>query len=195
MEETPGQHLYRSVVLTGISRFKAAQRLQLHSELSTWSISAISFSLIVAAVMTRDLSTGHEFLSKLQIVFSFLTLILSVSLSGYRFGTRSEKMHECGVELNALARLVEEKIYNGQLEDKKESIEEFRERYEALLRSYENHTVNDYHRAKYSRFREIYNLTKTDYWIYLAEFHVKFIHYYLMIVLSLVSTVYIILYL
>ncbi|MCE3025767.1 SLATT domain-containing protein [Salinicola sp. DM10] len=167
--------------MTTVSRFKASERLKLHGELGMWSISSLSFALIVSSVMTLGVPGTDDALVKLQIIFSFLALILSISSSGYRFGMRSERMHDCAIELNALARLMERVLHQGDYCE----IEKLRERYDAILRSYENHNLNDYHRAKYQRFKKLYELKSYWFWLYWFEYQAKFIHYYFIIVASL----------
>lgn len=141
--------LYRKMKKTAMARFECATRMRRHQKFSLWSISIFSAGLIIFPLLhafgvPTYISTG--WLNVMQVVMALMVLVLSLLISANNVGDKAEKMHKCGLELNALchealphcrAELCDVALY-----------ESFRGRYSQILNVYENHEDLDFDRVQ-----------------------------------------------
>lgn len=158
-QETPDQHLLRSLRVTASARFNASRRLRLHEKLSLWSISFFSLVLITIPLfepfgITTTLSNGAVNLA--SITSATLILIASIIVNGSSFSERAEKMHRCGLELNALAREVDLTIQNAKVSEDK--IRDLHTQYDGILSRYENHSNIDFKLAQIDKAPDFYGI-------------------------------------
>jgi hypothetical protein len=137
--------LYTKMRKTGKARFNCAKRLSTHQALSLWSLPLFSAGLIgmtlLSALHIRT-NLAAPFYDLLQIMLALLVLIISLVLSGNKYSDRSERMHRCALEINALCHQIlpdcaanrdNTDVYNRTLE-----------KYGAILNAYENHADIDF---------------------------------------------------
>lgn len=171
MNESPSEHLLRSLRITTTSRFHAARRLRHHEGWSLWSISFASLFLLIVALfkpfgIRLQLNDGIVGLS--QVIASSVILVVSILVNGSKFGERAEKMHSCALELNALTREVETALHSSV---NSKAIDGLRAKYEAILAQHENHSDADFLRAKIRRAADYYGIR----WHHRAQ---AFLQYY-----------------
>lgn len=107
----------------------------------------------------------------MQVVLALLVLVLSLLISSNNLGDKVEKMHRCGLEVNALCH---EGLPFCQTETNDQvKYELFRNRYSQILAVYENHDPLDFDKVKLLLPSE-YKLSKPQqFWIrlrYLMNF-------------------------
>lgn len=137
--------LYAKMRKTAKARFNCAQRLSTHQALTLWSLPLFSAGLIgmtlLSALHIRT-NLAAPFYDLLQIMLALLVLIISLVLSGNKYSDRSERMHRCALEINALCHQIlpdcvanrnNADVYNRTLE-----------KYGAILNAYENHADIDF---------------------------------------------------
>lgn len=137
------EELLDRVRKTASSRLFAHERLKIHVTISLWTISFFSMGLIftpLAQVYNFKLNYSDDYIGFMQVVFAIVILAVSNILSMSNFSVRADRMHDCGMSLNALARKIE-----GAMNDKAiDSYVELSDKYEALLQRHENHAFIDY---------------------------------------------------
>jgi hypothetical protein len=100
------------------------------------------------------LSTPPNAVNLVCAAISLLILVVSLLVSGYKYGERAEKMHTGAIEINSVARRLETAI------DKSEAleIERLTDEYEGILKIYENHKDVDYKVAQIKRYATYYGI-------------------------------------
>lgn len=180
-EESPAEHLHRSLRITSTARFLASKRLRQHE---TWSLWAVTFASIVVLVSSLVVPFGmcpdmpENVVAFTQAVASIAIISISIFVNGNKFGERAEKMHSCALSLNSLTRRAEEAIH-----DKSDPsvMVVIRREYEGILAEHENHSDTDFLIAQIRRAPKYYGITwrdkvraKLEYWsgflIYVAIF-------------------------
>lgn len=136
--------LYRRTHITAKSRFNASKRLADHNHVALVTITLMSLGLI-AIPLIEVFELGNHFENKyvdfFQLFLAIVVLVISVAINSANFGRRSEKLHDCGLELSNLAR----KIY-GFVKDEgtKEIYNDLANAYFEILNRYENHKSIDF---------------------------------------------------
>jgi hypothetical protein len=137
--------LYAKMKKTAKARFNAANRLSNHQSFSLWSLSLFSAGLIgmtLLSALSIPTNLSVQYFNLLQIMLALLVLVLSLLLSANNFSERSEKMHRCGLELNALCHQLLPECQSDQVEP--EIYKATLEKYGNILNSYENHANIDF---------------------------------------------------
>ena len=157
--ETPAQHLLRSLQITSSARFNASRRLRLHQDVSLWAVSVFSVVLIVVPLLEPfgvKTNLNSQLVNLLNIVAAIIILVISILVNSSNFAERSEKMHRCALELNALARDVELRIQEAGVEAT--NIKDLQARYDEILTRYENHEDMDFRVAQVKKAAEFYSI-------------------------------------
>ncbi len=130
---------------TAKARFNCARRLNYHQTFSLWSLSLFSVGLIgmtlLSALHVRTNVTA-PFYDLLQIMLALLVLVLSLLLSANKYSDRSEKIHRCALEINALCHHLLPYCPAGK--ENPEVYKQTLEKYGDVLNSYENHSDIDF---------------------------------------------------
>lgn len=156
--ETPAEHMLRSIRITGAARFHASARLRHHETASLWTISFASLILLLMPVLS---CSGFEFrvnvsvIAFSQIGASAAILVMSILLTGFKFGERAEKMHRCALALNGLCRRLEVIVAAGT---DQVQVDQVAKDYESVLAEHENHAELDYQFAKIQKMPEFYRI-------------------------------------
>jgi hypothetical protein len=137
--------LYTKMKKTAKARFNCAKRLSSHQTYSLWSLSLFSTGLIgmtlISALNIRT-NLSPPFYNLLQIMLALLVLVLSLLLSANNYSDRSEKMHRCALELNALCHEI---LPDCQTDREKPDVyKQTLDKYGNILNSYENHSNIDF---------------------------------------------------
>lgn len=143
-KENPFEELYDRVHKTAASRFFAHDRLKAHQNASIWTITASSLILIIIPLaQTFEIQYGftNNQLNFIQVSLAITILVLSAILSMANFSVRAEKIHQCGMILNALARKIHRHISDKSGSD---VYDQLAKEYDDTLQKYENHTPVDY---------------------------------------------------
>ena len=136
------------MIKTAACRFAANDRLKAHHNASLWTITFFSMGLIaIPLVETFGLKTNFSsnYTSFIQVVLAIVILVISVLLNMTNFSVRAEKMHQCALSVNTLARKV-----HRHLNDKSSAAkyEDLVKEYDNILQRIENHSRVDYLYAK-----------------------------------------------
>lgn len=159
--ETPNQHKLRSIRVTAAARFSAAHRLRRHESVSLFSISICSLAVVVISMLEPfgvKLSVPPNAVNLCLAAISLLTLVVSLLVSGNKYGERAEKMHAGAVEINAIGRRLESAIADSD----NELVSELSEQYENALKIHENHKDIDYTAATIKRYPAHYKIGRID---------------------------------
>ena len=143
-KENHFEELYDRVQKTANSRFFAHDRLRHHQSVSLWTITCFSMGLIfVPLIQTFGLEARFStaFTSFTQVVLAIVILVISVLLNMANFAVRADRIHQCGMVLNALARKIHRHI-NEKTEG--EDYDSLVKDYDHILQKYENHSRIDY---------------------------------------------------
>lgn len=138
--------LIRKVRGTAGARFNASKRLERHHRASQWAIAFLSVALIVLPLMqlvaiTSAVPAGA--LSVVSIGLAVAVLALSLLLGMENFAVRALRMHQCGLELNALQRSLES--FRGQ-SGTDDEYKRYCGQYTRIMDKYDNHEDVDYWR-------------------------------------------------
>ena len=147
-DKPPYQELYERVTKTTKNRFSAQKRLKHHSQCALWTITLSSIFLLIpplAQAFSLKLNQDVQTINFVQILLTITILIISVALSMANFSARSERIHNCGIELNSLVRKIYPKI---TCVDKEDDYECLNLEYDNILKRYENHASVDFMRTK-----------------------------------------------
>lgn len=143
-KENHVEELYDRVQKTACSRFFAHDRLKKHHAASLWTIAIFSVGLIVIPLIaTFDLHArfSENYISFIQVLLAIVILTISIMLNMSNFAVRADRIHKCGMVLNALARKIHGKIETGCNEGEYEALVN---EYSDILQAYENHSRIDY---------------------------------------------------
>jgi hypothetical protein len=142
------EELYDRAHKTAVCRFFAHVRLRDHHNASLWTITFFSMGLIfVPLIQIFELETRFttNYTNFIQVVLAIVILVISVMLNMTNFSVRADKMHQCGMILNAFVRRIHRHIVESSTP---EIYEELVKEYDAILQRYENHSPIDYLFAK-----------------------------------------------
>ncbi|WP_149207870.1 SLATT domain-containing protein [Flavobacterium johnsoniae] len=133
------------------ARFNASRRNQILQNLSSKAIGYLSAYLIIIGIINLykiDLF-GIKILDNqvgfISTAFSVLILLFSQLESSENFSLKSEKHHNCSLDIAELynrTRYV--KSYNTNPQDKQQNLQKISNEYDAILKKYENHLPIDY---------------------------------------------------
>ncbi len=168
------------------ARFQASQRNKKLNSLSTQTIGYLSAYLIIINLgYVYDFSfVGDITANQIGIIttaLSILILIYSLFENAKNHSLKAEKFHQCGLEIAELyneLRMVKTYNLNANINSQVQAISE---KYDVLLRKYENHDPVDFLSFKSSKPK--YFELSVMHLIFLAiekYFRIKF-HYHLMI--------------
>jgi hypothetical protein len=144
---------------TALARFECATRMRRHQTYSLWTISIFSAGLIIFPIVKAfgiPIHVSAGAFDVMQVGLALMVLVLSLLVSANNVGDKAEKMHRCGLEVNALCHEVLPFCRTDT--DDKEKYESFRLRYAQILAVYENHDPIDFEQVKLLLPTE-YNLT------------------------------------
>lgn len=161
IQETPEEHKLRAVRITAAARFAGANRLRRHERYSLFSITMCSIAVIVISLLEPfgvKLILPPNAVNLVAATISLLILVISLLVSGSKYGERAEKMHAGGMEINSVGRRLEGAIKMGDAQ----LIDELSEEYENILKIYENHIDVDYRVAQIKRYTTHYKIGGFD---------------------------------
>jgi len=139
------QTLYTKMRKTAKTRFNCAKRLSTHQNFSLWSLPLFSAGLIGMTLLSAlhiQTNLSAPFYDLLQIMLALFILVISLVLSANKYSDRSERMHRCALEVNALChKILPECVAN---RDNADVYNRTLEKYGAILNAYENHADIDF---------------------------------------------------
>ena len=147
--------------VTAAARFNAAHRLRRHERASLFSISFSSLAVVIISMLepfgvTLSVPAGAVNLSMAGV--SLIILVMSLLISGRKYGERAEQMHQGAVEINAISRRLATAVSKGDAA----AVEQLSEDYEAVLKVHENHEHLDYRVATIRRYSDFYKIARKD---------------------------------
>lgn len=180
---SPYQELYDRVQKTTRARFAAQIRLSRHNSIALACITLSSIFLLVTPLAQGfkiELAVDENTINFVQSLLTIVVLVLSVVLSMANFAVRSEKVHQCGMELNSLLRTIypKKKLY-----DKDDDYEKLSKDYDEILNRYENHKKIDFNIMQLEMPR-YYNLGLTQKLIIKIKYLSVFSIYILLILIE-----------
>lgn len=160
-EEQSLRVLYRKMHKTARARFNCAHRLRLFHTFTLWTMSGFSTGLIILAALSTykiPIAVDPSIYGFLQFCLSLAILVISILLSSGNHSDRSEKMHRCALEINALCH----NILPACKENKDNQLyEDTLAKYLNILAAYENHLQIDFDLVKFD-FPEDYTFTRWE---------------------------------
>lgn len=99
--------------------------------------------IFIPLIHTFELGSrfSPDYSSFIQVVLAIVILVISVILNMTNFSVRADRIHQCGMILNALARKVHRHINESSDSG---TYDELVKEYDAVLQRYENHSSIDY---------------------------------------------------
>lgn len=88
---------------------------------------------------------SSNYVNFIQVVLAIVILVISVLLNMTNFSVRAEKMHQCAMLLNSIARRLHRHIKDGSTPEEYEKIVK---EYDDVLQRFDNHSTVDYLYAK-----------------------------------------------
>jgi hypothetical protein len=143
-EEQSLRALYRKMQKTARARFNCAHRLRNKHTFTLWSMSFFSAGLIVLSALSTygiHLAVDGSAYSFAQFILALSILVISLLLSSGNYSDRAEKMHRCGMELNALCHSI---LPACKANSDQTLYERTLARYSDILAAYENHEDIDF---------------------------------------------------
>ncbi len=148
-EDQSLRSLYRKMKKTALARFKCANRMRRHQTFSLWTISIFSAGLIIFPIVKAfgiPIHVSTSWFDVMQVGLALMVLVLSLLISANNVGDKAEKMHRCGLEVNALCHEALPFCRTDTHDEAK--YESFRLRYAQILTVYENHDPIDFEQVK-----------------------------------------------
>jgi hypothetical protein len=148
-EDQSLRSLYRKMKKTALTRFESAIRMRRHQTYSLWTISIFSAGLIIFPIVQAfgiPIHVSVGWFNVMQVGLALMVLVLSLLISANNVGDKAEKMHRCGLEVNALCHEALPSCRTDLHDEAK--YEFFRVRYAQILAVYENHDPIDFDRVK-----------------------------------------------
>lgn len=183
----PFSNLHDRVVKTYTSRFNASRRLRYHERLSLWTISwssAVLITLPLLKAFDLPLHYSYKMLDLLQMALAIIVLVYSIILHSTNFAVRAERMHDCGLELNALARKILPLIASppARMTQYHKMLDEYHE----ILKGKEDHAQTDYWFTQINKFPIEYGVTPWKKILVYLRFLVGYSHYFILLAMELV---------
>jgi hypothetical protein len=183
--ESPMLDLLRRTQITSKARYHSARRLSLHGWYSQWTLALLAVGqLVISLIPALKLksSFSEAYLNFGGIFFGVLVLAYSLLLGMGNFPARSQKMHECGLEMGRLARQLT--LWTDGKNATDEQYDKAAKEYYDTLSKYENHTNIDFLVASFD-FYERKNIAEKFYKDGVIKFwHIlQFSHYFVSIFL------------
>lgn len=147
-KENHFDELYDRMLKTAACRFAANDRLKAHHNVSLWTITFFSMGLIfipLVDIFGLNSNFSPNYTSFIQVVLAIVILVISVLLNMAGFSVRAEKMHQCAMLVNNLARKTHRHIND---QSNPEIYDELIREYDDVLQRFENHARIDYLYAK-----------------------------------------------
>lgn len=126
-----------------------------------FSITMCSLAVVIISLMEPfglKLAIPSNAVNLICAALSLLILVVSLMVSGNKYGERAEKMHAGAIEINSVARRLEPAVTS----ENSTEIDRLTVEYENLLKIYENHKPIDYEVAKINRYPDHYKITWLD---------------------------------
>lgn len=131
--------LIQDAKTTARVRYIAARRLAYHQRFSTWVVAGASLSL--AAAQWRPGFHKAALEPHVHAVIAVVILVYTLLLGLENWSAKSERMHRCGIDLDALTRTMQAHRREA-LEP--EAVDEFAQQYATVLAGQDNHALVDF---------------------------------------------------
>lgn len=174
---------------TSRTRYIAARRLRSKDLRSSKAISFLSAYMIIFT-LSDYLFLSHleqyngNYILLLNVTFSLLILIFSQLESSASYGVKSVKFHECGLEISHLYKQLRrlKSRYEGHDKDEHfyEELEIIDDKYDQVLKSYDNHELMDFElfKSNYPKYEDhslngwqVFNIKRRHYFKDVAIYH------------------------
>ncbi|PTB92309.1 hypothetical protein C9994_14280 [Marivirga lumbricoides] len=181
-----GVELNYKLWITKGARFKASERNNIGDNLSSQTIGYLSAYLIIFnLVNVYEISFLIKFtidqLGFISTALSILILLYSQFENAKKHAIKSEKFHQCGLEIAELYNELRMVKTFATINNKEDRIKKISERYDEILKKYENHLpidLDDFTRTKPNYFE----LTRFGIiWIHIKKYFLIKFKYHLMI--------------
>jgi len=152
------------------ARFKADKRLKTKAKLSTITLAIISAYLIIASLISvYNLRNGNDgnIINYAITALSILLLVVSQFENSQEYKLNARVFHDCGLELSKLyneLRFFKTLNKNPSDFETKRFSESLSERYQAVLKNYQNHSPIDY---------DIFQISNLDYFDKISDSEIK----------------------
>ena len=185
---------------TAKARFVAAQRFELHNLCSRCTVAIASIALLTIPLLQAfDLSTNlnSQQLNVIQILLAVVILVFSLLLSGEEYAVKANRMHRCGIELNALAQKSRELNVLAQKNGKQVDDEmqlRLLEQYHNVIQRCDNHQQIDFDMQKLQNHKDYFETRFQHWWATIQirpRYWLRFSLYLVVPILIIVTVVYV----
>lgn len=139
--------LLKSASDTADYRFNAYRRLLRLEHASNLALISASTALIVVSVIvalySNELGQYEKIITIGQNCMPVIMLAVSIMVSGAKYGTRAEKMHECAQALNHLKKLFNFKIQKEAFDPTFDEFNKDSLKYARVISKFDNHSDAD----------------------------------------------------
>ncbi|HCT7985006.1 SLATT domain-containing protein [Serratia sp. Je.1.23.a] len=144
---TAYKKLYESISYTADYRFNTYRRLLNLEGASNIALILASTALIVVSLTTalynNNLGRNEIYINIGQNCLPIIMLALSILVSGAKYGTRAEKIHDCAQTLNSLKKLLKYDIDDEGFSPSRDNFVNYATQYSEIISRYENHSKID----------------------------------------------------
>ena len=180
----PYKEVYVRVLKTCRTRFKAYVRFQRHNKASMATITFSSIILLIVPLaqgFNIPLKYDQNVINYVQILLALVILVISSMLYMANFSVRAERFHNCGRELNVLARKL---FIKRDIFEVESDYEKYLKEYDIILSNCENHSQTDFMICQL----EMIEYFSPTVWFKIrtyAKYMIEFIPYLLILILEL----------
>lgn len=139
--------LLNSASCTADYRFNAYRRLSSLEGASNVALISASTALIVVsfivALFEESLGTNQKLITIGQNCLPIVMLALSIMVSGAKYGSRSEKMHDCAQALNHFKKILNFKLEDPSFAPSSKDFKKEAKKYAEIISKHENHNDID----------------------------------------------------
>lgn len=139
--------LYNSASCTADYRFNTYRRLSSLDGAANIALILASTALIVVsfivAMYAGKLGRTETIITIGQNCLPIVMLALSILVSGAKYGSRAEKIHDCAQALNHFKKILKYEISSTQFVPTTQKFIEFANQYAEIISKYENHSKID----------------------------------------------------
>lgn len=144
---TAYKKLYISASCTADYRFNTYRRLNSLDGAANIALISASIALIVVSFIvtmySEKLGRGQVLINIGQNCLPIIMLALSILVSGAKYGTRADKIHECAQTLNHFKKILNFYINDEKFSPSPENFKMYAKQYADIISRYENHSKTD----------------------------------------------------
>lgn len=213
-EKDTASELYDRLWKVKSARFNAANRLRRTYLLSSYSTNLLSVYIIILSVFpVFDFIKNESYIKILGFVTVCVSIILLVFVlmeSSMQYNLKSERFHDCGKKIDRLFKKFEFVKENKEIDEDERYKQYYKiqKKYDEIIELHENHNPIDFYFFQAIKRQKKYEVRKKEILFKLFEYdtaclkrwymimkynHLIYIHYYFVIFILPILTIYLVL--